>query len=143
MNPFGPIEDHFFAVRENPLVAYGYLSIGCFPCTQPVQPGDDARSGRWAGQAKIECGMALVCSEVVYKAYEGSVTLPLSTTMRRLNTPPNDIVREFDETYGTRRQQFDFVLFLDGHERAKKAVAADVDEFRRSWKRPKWHIVTR
>lgn len=86
---------------------------------------------------------ALVCSEVVYKAYEGSVSLPLSTTMRRLNTPPNDIVREFDETYGTSRQQFDFVLFLDGHERAKKAVAADVGEFRRSWKRAKWHIVTR
>jgi phosphoadenosine phosphosulfate reductase len=47
------------ALRENPLVAYGYLSIGCFPCTQPVQPGEDARSGRWAGQAKIECGIHL------------------------------------------------------------------------------------
>jgi phosphoadenosine phosphosulfate reductase len=47
------------ALRENPLVAYGYLSIGCFPCTQPVQPGEDARSGRWAGQAKTECGIHL------------------------------------------------------------------------------------
>ena len=47
------------ALRENPLVAYGYLSIGCFPCTQPVKPGEDARSGRWAGQAKIECGIHL------------------------------------------------------------------------------------
>lgn len=47
------------ALRENPLVAYGYLSIGCFPCTQPVQPGDDARSGRWAGHAKTECGIHL------------------------------------------------------------------------------------
>lgn len=46
-------------LRENPLVAYGYLSIGCFPCTQPVKPGDDARSGRWAGQAKTECGIHL------------------------------------------------------------------------------------
>jgi phosphoadenosine phosphosulfate reductase len=46
-------------LRENPLVAYGYLSIGCFPCTQPVQPGEDARSGRWAGQAKTECGIHL------------------------------------------------------------------------------------
>jgi phosphoadenosine phosphosulfate reductase len=46
-------------LRENPLVAYGYLSIGCFPCTQPVKPGEDARSGRWAGQAKIECGIHL------------------------------------------------------------------------------------
>lgn len=47
------------ALRENPLVAYGYLSIGCFPCTQPVQPGEDARSGRWAGRAKTECGIHL------------------------------------------------------------------------------------
>ena len=46
-------------LRENPLVAYGYRSIGCFPCTQPIAPGDDARSGRWAGQAKTECGIHL------------------------------------------------------------------------------------
>lgn len=46
-------------LRENPLVAYGYLSIGCFPCTQPVKPGEDVRSGRWAGQAKTECGIHL------------------------------------------------------------------------------------
>lgn len=47
------------ALRENPLVAYGYLSIGCFPCTQAVKPGEDARSGRWAGHAKTECGIHL------------------------------------------------------------------------------------
>lgn len=46
-------------LRENPLVAYGYLSIGCFPCTRPVQAGEDARAGRWAGQHKTECGIHL------------------------------------------------------------------------------------
>jgi phosphoadenosine phosphosulfate reductase len=46
-------------LRENPLVAYGYLSIGCFPCTQAVKPGEDDRSGRWAGQSKTECGIHL------------------------------------------------------------------------------------
>ncbi|NMG39444.1 phosphoadenylyl-sulfate reductase [Chelativorans sp. ZYF759] len=46
-------------LRQNPLVAYGYLSIGCFPCTQPVAVGSDPRSGRWAGQAKTECGIHL------------------------------------------------------------------------------------
>lgn len=46
-------------LRENPLVAYGYLSIGCFPCTEPAKPGEDARSGRWAGRAKTECGIHL------------------------------------------------------------------------------------
>jgi uncharacterized protein YycO len=85
---------------------------------------------------------SLVCSEVLYKAYEGSVTFPLSTTMQRLNTPPNEIVRVFDETFGTNRQQFDLVLFLDGHERERVAKTAGVHEFRASWKRPKWHVVT-
>lgn len=46
-------------LREHPLVAYGYLSIGCFPCTSVVKPGEDPRSGRWAGQAKTECGIHL------------------------------------------------------------------------------------
>jgi phosphoadenosine phosphosulfate reductase len=46
-------------LRENPLVAYGYLSIGCFPCTEPPQANGDARSGRWAGSAKTECGIHL------------------------------------------------------------------------------------
>lgn len=84
---------------------------------------------------------ALVCSEVVYKAYEPAVALPLSKTLGRLNTPPNEIVREFDATHGTPRQQFDFVLFLDGHERRGRAQWATLADFRASWKRPKWHVV--
>ncbi len=44
-------------VLENPLRQIGYASIGCAPCTRPVAPGDDARSGRWAGRAKTECGL--------------------------------------------------------------------------------------
>ena len=42
---------------KHPLFDKGYLSIGCWPCTRPVQPGDDERSGRWAGKEKIECGI--------------------------------------------------------------------------------------
>lgn len=41
----------------NLLVGFGYPSIGCQPCTNPVAPGDDPRSGRWAGQSKTECGL--------------------------------------------------------------------------------------
>ena len=44
-------------VVVNPLVESGYPSIGCAPCTRPVAPGDDPRSGRWAGIAKTECGL--------------------------------------------------------------------------------------
>jgi phosphoadenosine phosphosulfate reductase len=41
----------------NPLTDRGYPSIGCWPCTRPVAPGEDRRTGRWAGQAKTECGL--------------------------------------------------------------------------------------
>ena len=39
------------------LVARGYPSIGCIPCTTKVKPGEDPRSGRWRGKAKVECGL--------------------------------------------------------------------------------------
>lgn len=42
---------------EHPLVQHGYLSIGCAPCTAPVEAGADARSGRWGDQDKTECGI--------------------------------------------------------------------------------------
>ncbi|POH65730.1 MULTISPECIES: phosphoadenylyl-sulfate reductase [Cryobacterium] len=46
-------------VPVNPLMAQGYPSIGCAPCTKPVAEGDDPRSGRWASLAKTECGLHL------------------------------------------------------------------------------------
>ena len=46
-------------VPVNPLIANGYPSIGCAPCTKPVAAGEDPRSGRWAGLAKTECGLHL------------------------------------------------------------------------------------
>jgi len=51
----GYIADNDIVV--NPLVAKGYLSIGCMPCTQPALDPDDPRSGRWAGRDKTECGL--------------------------------------------------------------------------------------
>ncbi len=41
----------------HPLVAKGYPSIGCLPCTSPVKPGEDVRAGRWRGRGKTECGI--------------------------------------------------------------------------------------
>lgn len=46
-------------VPVNPLLADGYPSIGCAPCTRRVKPGEDPRAGRWAGLAKTECGIHL------------------------------------------------------------------------------------
>jgi len=42
---------------EHPLADRGYGSIGCWPCTRPIAPGGDARSGRWADSTKTECGL--------------------------------------------------------------------------------------
>src|SRR5215467_13009260 len=47
------------AVLVNPLVYDGYPSIGCATCTARVEAGADARSGRWAGTGKTECGIHL------------------------------------------------------------------------------------
>ncbi len=41
----------------HPLVETGFSSIGCWPCTAPTAPGDDARAGRWRGLEKTECGI--------------------------------------------------------------------------------------
>ena len=52
--------DAYFAAHDlpqHPLVAQGYLSIGCAPCTSVVKPGEDPRSGRWRGWDKTECGI--------------------------------------------------------------------------------------
>jgi phosphoadenosine phosphosulfate reductase len=64
INPIAAWSDEEFrtylsehGVLENPLVAEGYLSIGCAPCTAKPLPGQDPRSGRWAGSSKTECGL--------------------------------------------------------------------------------------
>lgn len=88
---------------------------------------------------------ALVCTELVCKAYEaggeGRLIFPIATVMGRPVLPANDIARRFDEAFGDEAQQLDLVLFLDGSERSRSAREASVDEFRRSWRRPKWHVV--
>jgi phosphoadenosine phosphosulfate reductase len=41
----------------HPLVAAGYLSVGCMPCSSRTGPDEDARAGRWRGRQKTECGI--------------------------------------------------------------------------------------
>jgi phosphoadenosine phosphosulfate reductase len=48
-------EEH--GLPEHPLVAKGYPSIGCVPCTSRVLTGEDQRAGRWRGLDKVECGI--------------------------------------------------------------------------------------
>lgn len=49
--------EHLYELPEHPLKSRGYPSIGCWPCTRPVAPGEDKRAGRWSGQEKTECGL--------------------------------------------------------------------------------------
>ena len=52
------ITDH--DVPYNPLHDRDYPSIGCWPCTRAVGPGEDDRAGRWAGKVKKECGLHVI-----------------------------------------------------------------------------------
>ncbi|MEO9863416.1 MAG: phosphoadenylyl-sulfate reductase [Yoonia sp.] len=49
------MDDH--DLPRHPLVAKGYPSIGCQPCTHAVGVDDDPRAGRWEGTEKTECGI--------------------------------------------------------------------------------------
>jgi len=63
----GDIEDYIVNNRlpRHPLVAQGYPSIGCLPCTSKVAAGEDPRAGRWRGSDKTECGIHIVNGRVV------------------------------------------------------------------------------
>lgn len=45
------------SIPYNPLHDRGFISVGCWPCTRSVMPGEDERAGRWSGFAKTECGL--------------------------------------------------------------------------------------
>lgn len=48
---------HAHDLPYNELHDRGYPSIGCWPCTRPVKPGEDIRAGRWSNSTKTECGL--------------------------------------------------------------------------------------
>src|SRR5215510_3951497 len=54
-------------ISVHPLIAQGYPSIGCAPCTSQAAANDGIRSGRWIDSQKTECGIhraKWVCAEV-------------------------------------------------------------------------------
>ena len=53
------VEEAFEALDlpRHPLIAHGYRSVGCLPCTAPADDAQNPRAGRWVGQAKTECGI--------------------------------------------------------------------------------------
>jgi phosphoadenosine phosphosulfate reductase len=66
-NPFANVSREQIAaifseanLPQHPLLASGYLSVGCMPCTSRAVNAEDARSGRWRGRSKTECGIHVV-----------------------------------------------------------------------------------
>jgi phosphoadenosine phosphosulfate reductase len=63
-NPFANVTPQDIAaiyasakLPPHPLVASGFLSVGCMPCTSRSESNEDARAGRWRGKGKTECGI--------------------------------------------------------------------------------------
>jgi len=86
---------------------------------------------------------ALVCSELVYKAFEDSGNLSLQpvTMNGRTIIPPNLIAQKFDELFAKDTRQFDLVLYLEGNEKQETFFQRDAADFRKTWKYPKWDIM--
>jgi hypothetical protein len=89
---------------------------------------------------------ALVCTELVYKAYlpaaeHRGLSLPLQSLLGRLALPANELARLYDREASRPDPQLELVIFLDGNERTGQASASTEAEFRKSWRRPKWHVL--
>lgn len=82
---------------------------------------------------------AIVCTELVFKAYEPAIPFPVGEVAGRRVAPPNDWVRWFDETLDRPERPFDLLLWFDGDAARGTARESDAAAFRKSWRRPKWH----
>ncbi len=90
---------------------------------------------------------AVVCSELIYYAYQptyekNGLYFPITKTLGRPVVTPNNIIKEFTENYGTPKQQYDLVVFLDGNDKKREAVFSDIEVLKTTWNRPKWFIFT-
>ncbi len=88
---------------------------------------------------------SLVCSELVYKAYEPGVNFkgikfPMEKIMGRNLIPANGIAQLYTSEVNKKDRQMDFIFFYDGIEMKKKALRSTENDFNKSHKRPKWHV---
>jgi phosphoadenosine phosphosulfate reductase len=62
---------HQHNVPYSPLHDKGFVSIGCAPCTRAIEPGEDARAGRWWWEtSQKECGLHSSIANVINKQVE-------------------------------------------------------------------------
>jgi len=89
----------------------------------------------------------LVCTELIYKAYqprtgmEQGLMLPLCEILNRWTLPPNNFADIFAQERDTPGRCFDFVAFLDGNEKNKKARFRPESTFIESRQRVKWDFL--
>ncbi len=87
----------------------------------------------------------LVCTELVYKSYapaaeQKGLKIELVDVAGRRTLPANELVKLFDNQYGTPDQQLDFVTFYDAREKDGVVTESNLDAFRKTWQRVKWDI---
>jgi hypothetical protein len=78
----------------------------------------------------------LVCTELVYRAYEGLIHFELVKVAGRMTLPALQIAKKFATERNTPRQQLDFVLFLDGVPAERRAQPAGEADFCQTIHRP-------
>ena len=84
---------------------------------------------------------ALVCSEVIYRAYQEVGLFEAQDVGGRVLLPPNAIAELFDCECEQDDRVLDFVFFLDGMGATGKVLDCDAAAFRKTWQRPKWHVL--
>lgn len=118
------VQDYMINNRlpRHPLIARGYPSIGCAPCTSPVKPGEDPRAGRWRDQDKEECGIHFINGKVVRGPLP--VEEVVEETMEE-EKPMNVIVT--DEGFANDDWGYGFIAAPDLETSAANAPAVAVD----------------
>ncbi len=78
----------------------------------------------------------LVCTELVYRAYDKDMNFPLVDVMGRRTLPPTEMVRYFADNHSKPDRELDFVAFYDGKENLAHAVESNAEELAKSVDRP-------
>ncbi len=90
---------------------------------------------------------SLVCTELVYKSYEPAtgmkgVLFHMERIMGKEMLSPNGIAKMYSDESGKGKSQLKFILFYDGSEKKGASVRSTEKSFKKSYSRPKWHILT-
>jgi hypothetical protein len=78
----------------------------------------------------------IVCTELVFRSYDGVLRFELVDVMGRKTLPAIEIVRKFSSEHQQLERQLDFVAFLDGDEKTGCAEFCDVERFISTLQRP-------